>query len=80
MAKAMKADQVVKKEYDGEKKPEYQTTWKPENEDEEDGIFKIKIWSTARIAEKDEVVSLKKLSELMEKAEGQEDLEGFQDG
>ncbi|PSG99163.1 MAG: hypothetical protein BRC29_03490 [Nanohaloarchaea archaeon SW_7_43_1] len=77
MAKTLQCEKVVKKEFDGEKKPEFQTTWKPENEDEEDGVFKVKTWSTGRIAEKDDKVALKDLSDLMEKAEGQGDLEEF---
>lgn len=78
MAKTLKADKVVKNQFDGEKKPEFQTTWKPKNEDEDEGVFKIKSWTTKRVAEKGDEIALSNLSDILEKAEGQGELSAYE--
>jgi len=80
MAKTMKCSKVRKIEEDDVEDPEFQTQLEPKMDDEDDGVFKLKIWSDSRILEKGDEVALKNVSDLLQKAEGQGSLEGFSDG
>lgn len=79
MAKTMKCSKVRKIEEDEVEDPEFQTQLEPKLDDEDDGIFKLKVWSDTRILSKGDEIALKNVSDLFEKAEGQGSLEGFQE-
>lgn len=77
MAKTLKCTKVRKIEQDSKEDPEFQTQLEPKMDDEDEGVFKLKVWSDTRIFEKGDESALKDLSGILQKAEGQGSMEEF---